>query len=64
MADRFFSVIKGEQLVSQVTEGGSTSSEALELRINDTLYADKQIVLNGLEAIKAYIISRETQPIA
>jgi hypothetical protein len=64
MADRFYSIIKGEQLVSQVTEGSSTSSEAVELRVADSIYSDKQAVLNGIEAIKAYLISRETQPIA
>jgi hypothetical protein len=64
MADRFYSVVLGEQLPSQVTEGGSTSSEAIELRVNDTVYANKKEVLLGLDAIKNYIITRETRPIA
>jgi len=46
-----------------VTEGSSTSSEAIELRVADTLY-DKDLVLKGLEAIKNYLITRETNPIA
>ena len=64
MADRFYSVVKGEQLPSQVTEGGSTSSEAIELRVSDTVYADKKEVILGVKAILDYLITRETRPIA
>lgn len=64
MADRFYSIILGEQLPSQVTEGASTSSEAVELRVSDSIYADKKAVILGLEAIKNYLITRETTPIA
>jgi hypothetical protein len=64
MADRFYSVVLGEQRVDQVTEGASTSSEAIELRVSDTVYANKLQVLHGLKAIVRYIESRETSPIA
>jgi len=64
VADRFYSVVIGEHFPHQVTEGGSTSSEAIELRVNDTVYADKAAILRGLEAIKSYLITRETSPIA
>lgn len=64
MADRFYSVIKGEQLPSQVTEGSSTSSEAIELRINDSIYTNKLDVILGLRAILAYLEATETSPIA
>lgn len=64
MADRFYSVVIGEQFPDQVTEGSATSSEAVELRVSDAAYADKAAVLRGLEAIKNYILTRETQPIA
>lgn len=64
MADKFYSIILGEQLPVQVTEGGSTSSEAVELRVSDTIYADKKAVLLGLKAIHDYIVTRETTPIA
>jgi hypothetical protein len=64
VADRFYSVVKGEQLVSQVTEGSSTSSEAIELRINDSVYTDKLGVILGVEAILRYLKSKETSPIA
>mgnify|MGYP003473793251 CR=1 FL=1 len=50
MADKFFSVIKGEHFPVQVTEGASTSAEAIELRVNDTIYANKMEVLLGLRA--------------
>ncbi len=64
MADRFYSVVLGEQLPSQVTEGGSTSAEAIELRVSDTVYANKKEVILGVKAIVDYLITRETRPIA
>jgi hypothetical protein len=64
MADRFYSVIQGEHLASQVTEGSSTSSEAIELRVSDTIYANKIDVILGLRAILNYLETRETSPIA
>ena len=64
MADKFYSVIKGEGLASQVTEGTSTSSEAIELRVNDSVYADRLGVIIGLRAILQYLQSKETTPIA
>lgn len=64
MADRFYSVILGEQMPHLVTEGASTSAEAIELRVSDTVYASKKEVLMGIEALKNYIIFKETKPIA
>lgn len=65
MADRYYSVVKGEHSPSQVTEGASTSSEAIELRVNDSVYANKIDVILALEAIRLYLHSaRETSPIA
>lgn len=64
MADRFYSVVKGESLPHQVTEGSSTSSEAIELRVSDTIYTRKLDVLLGLKAIVAYLEATETNPIA
>lgn len=64
MADRFYSVVRGEQLPVQVTEGGSTSSEAIELRVNDSVYAYKGDVIRGVKALLAYLETRETNPIA
>ncbi len=64
MADRFYSIILGESNPSQVTEGATTSSEAVELRVRDSIYSNKVAVLNGIEAIKNYIITKETTPIA
>lgn len=63
MADRFYSVVVGEHNVHQVTEGSSTSSEAIELRVA-VGGPTKMETLLGLEAIKNYIITRETSPIA
>lgn len=64
MADKFYSVVLGEQMAHMVTEGGSTSSEAIELRVNDSVYTTKLQVLMGLEAIKNYLETTETSPIA
>lgn len=64
MADRFYSVILGEGLPHQVTEGSSTSSEAIELRVADSIYTRKLDVLLGLKAIVAYLEGAETSPIA
>jgi len=64
MADRFYSVILGEHFPHQVTEGSSTSSEAVELRVSDTIYTNKMNVLLSLEAIRSYLQTKETSPIA
>lgn len=64
MPDRFYSVAVGEQLPSQVTEGASTSSEAIELRVADSAYTNKIDVILGLRAILMYLEGTETNPIA
>ena len=64
MADKFYSVILGESLPSQVTEGDSTSSEAIELRVADSIYTTKLDVILGLKAIQGYLETKETSPIA
>jgi len=64
MADRFYSVALGDQLPKDVTEGSSTSSEAVELRVSDSIYSDKMAVLIGVRAILAYLETVETSPIA
>lgn len=64
MADRFYSVIKGEHFPSQVTEGSSTSSEAIELRVADSIYTNKIDVILALKAIQGYLETQETSPIA
>ncbi len=64
MADRFYSVIRGEGLPVQVTEGAATSSEAIELRVNDTVYGAKLDVIIGVRALLHYLETRERSPIA
>lgn len=64
MASRYYSVILGENRVDQVTEGSSTSSEAIELRVADTVYANKIDVILGVKTLLNYLISKETNPIA
>jgi hypothetical protein len=64
MADRFYSVIAGEQMAHLVTEGSSTSGEAIELRISDSVYSNKMNVILSLQAIVDYLVGTETSPIA
>ena len=64
MADIFYSVVLGEQMTHQVTEGAATSSEAIELRVADSIYTNTLDVLLGLEAIANYLKTTETSPIA
>jgi hypothetical protein len=64
MADRFYGVALGGQQPANVTEQGATTSAAIELRINDTVYASPLLVQLALEAIKNYIQTKETHPIA
>ena len=64
MADKFYGVAVGGQLKTDVTEAASTTSKAVELRISDSAYANKQLVLNAVEAIRDYLIGTETNPIA
>jgi hypothetical protein len=65
VADRYYSVILGEHNPSQVTEGSSTSSEAIELRVSDSIYTNKINVIYGVMAILHYLeSSKETSPIA
>lgn len=64
MADRFYSVILGESAPFQVTEGASTSGEAVELRVADSIYTTKLEVINCLGAIVNYLKTTETSPIA
>jgi hypothetical protein len=64
MADKFYSVVLGEQLPVQVTEGSSSSSEAIELRVNDSVFPYKGDVIRAVDAIKAFLVTRETTPIA
>ncbi len=64
MADRFYSVVVGEHLPSQVTEGSSTSSEAIELRVNDSAHTNKIAVILGLRAILMYLETKENNPIS
>lgn len=66
MADRFYGVAIGGQQPTNVTEGAATGGAGapIELRISDAAYADKLRVLNALEAIKNYLQTKETTPIA
>lgn len=64
MAERYYSVVLGEQTPALVTEGSSsTAGEAIEVRVTyDATNLDKQHVLLGLDTIKQYIIQDAWPP--
>ncbi len=65
MADRFYSVALGDQTPDQVTEAGSTTGEAIELRISDAAYGyGKDVIHVALTTLQAYLDTKETTPIA
>lgn len=64
MADRFYGAALGAQQPVQVTEAGSTTGLAIEVRINDTVYTRKLGVRLALQAILNYLDTKETNPIA
>lgn len=66
MADRFYGAAIGGTMPVNVTEGAATGGAAapIELRISDTAYANRLYVLAALEAIKNYLQTKETTPIA
>lgn len=64
MADKYYSVALGEGIPALVTEGSSSSSKAIEVRINDSVYAERNLVVLDLMAIVMYLQASETSPIA
>lgn len=56
MADRFYGVDLGGKMPTEVTEAGSTTSKAIELRVTYTTTGlTKNDVLNALEALESFI---------
>jgi hypothetical protein len=64
MADRFYGIAVGGKLPTDVTEAASTTSLAIELRISDSAYANKLLVIEAVEALEYYLAAIETNPIA
>ena len=55
MADKFYSVLKGDQFdPNTVTVGNSTSGEAIELRVVSAASITPLQILNALETLEAY----------
>ena len=61
MADRFYSVDKGE-VQGGITEGSSTSSEDIELRIDLAPAMSREMVVIALENIKNHIMKGNWPP--
>jgi hypothetical protein len=65
MASRFYGIDKGAgTLMTGVTEGASTGSKGVEIQVDLSKVTAKIDILQALETLKQYIISRETDPAA
>lgn len=64
MADKFYGVNRGGGLPIDVSEAGSTTGRAIEVRVNDTVYTAKLDVIIALKAVLAHLETKETWPIA
>lgn len=63
MADRFYGAAVGANLPNNVTEAAATTGAAIELRVNDSAYADRRAVIIALRAIERYLEAVEKTPI-
>jgi hypothetical protein len=64
MATRFYGANVGASMPIDVLESGSTTSRTVEVAVvYDAVGANKQTVLNALEAIKNAIIQDEYPPV-
>jgi hypothetical protein len=61
---RFYGVDLGGQLPKDVLEAAITTGRPIEIRISDIVYNDPLSVTSGIEAILAYLKTKETRPIA
>jgi hypothetical protein len=64
MASRFYGIDLGGNKVGDVTEGSSTGSKGVEVQVDLTKVTHRIDILQALEVLKQYIISRETDPAA
>jgi len=64
MASRYYAASVGAMNPTDVTEGSSSGSLAVELVIDLAKTTSIMEVLQALEAIKNYLITKETNPIA
>lgn len=63
MADRFYGAAVGANIPNDVTEAASTTGAAIELRVNDTAYADRRAVIIAVQAMLFYLQATEKTPI-
>lgn len=64
MASRYYGVDKGAMQPTDVTEDSSTTSSGLEVAIDLTKITSKIDAIQCLEAVKNYLQTKETEPIA
>jgi hypothetical protein len=64
MASVYYGVNTGAMQPVDVTESGSTTSSGVELVIDLSKVTTRIVALQCLEAIKNYLVTKETDPIA
>ena len=64
MASRFYGINVGGMQPNNVTESASTTSSAVELQIDLAKVSNPMYVHQMLEAIKNYLRTKESNPIA
>lgn len=64
MASRYYGANVGAMQPSDVTEGSSTGSKAVEVQIDLSKTTDRLAAYQALIAIANYILTKETTPIA
>lgn len=64
MASRYYAASVGAMQPTDVTEGASTGSLAVEVQVDLSKTTDRLAVLQCLQAIMNYIATKETTPIA
>ena len=64
MAPRFYGIDLGQMTVSSVAEGAATNTKGVEIQVDLAKVTKRIDILQALEILKQYIISRETDPAA
>jgi hypothetical protein len=64
VASRFYGIDLGGNKVGDVTEGAATGTKGVEIQVDLAKVTRRIDILLALEALKQYIITRETDPAA
>lgn len=64
MASRFYAVDLGGNKMTDVTEGAATGSKGVEIQVDLAKVTRRIDILQAIETLKQYLITRETDPAA